>query len=84
MKRYLVLAMRNPAFDPGVVDAHRRFLAEMREEGRIELSGPFTDASGGAYLLNAGSLDEATAIAHRDPLHVTRASTIVVREWSAT
>jgi uncharacterized protein YciI len=83
MNRYLILVMRNPGFDPTLVEPHRTFLAELRAHDRIELSGGFGDHSGGAYLLRATSLDEATAIAHRDPLHVSGASAIAVYEWNA-
>jgi uncharacterized protein YciI len=83
MNRYLVLVMRTPVFDAALVDAHKRFLAELRDQGRIELSGPFGDRSGGAYLLRAASQEEAVEFAQRDPLHASGASTIHVREWQA-
>jgi len=83
MNRYLVLVMRNPDFDASLVDAHLRFLDDLRAQGRVELSGGFSDRSGGAWLLRAASLDEATAIAHRDPLHLAGASTVTLHEWNA-
>jgi len=83
MNRYLVLVMRKSAFDAALVPAHDAFLGELRERDRIELSGPFTDRSGGAYLLRADSQAEALAIAMDDPLHRAGASTITVHEWSA-
>ena len=67
MNRYLVILMRRPQLDPAIVPLHQQFLAELRAQGRNEMSGPFGDNSGGAYLLRAGSLEEAVAIAHRDP-----------------
>jgi uncharacterized protein YciI len=83
MNRYLVLVMRNPAFDAALVPAHDAFLTELRGLDRIELSGPFTDRSGGAYLLRAESQAEALAIAMSDPLHRAGASTVTVHEWAA-
>lgn len=83
MNRYLVLVMREPDFDLSLVDAHMQFIAGLRDADRIELSGGFGDKSGGAYLLRADSLDEATAIAQRDPLHLQRASRVSVHEWLA-
>ena len=83
MNRYLVLVMRRPQFDPAVVPLHREFLETLRAQGRNELSGPFGDKSGGAYLLRAASLDEALAIAHRDPCHASGGWDITVREWPA-
>ena len=84
MNRYLVLVMRNPGFDTRLVPAHREFLGNLRAQQRIELAGGFGDASGGAYLLRAASLDEARAIAERDPLHVEHASIVTVYEWNAS
>ncbi len=83
MKRYLVTVMRTPDFDAGLVDAHRAFLDDLRRQDRLELAGPFTDQSGGAYVLRAENQDKARAIAHDDPLHVAGASTVRVHEWSA-
>lgn len=83
MNRYLILVMRNPNFDAALVDAHLHFLEDLRAQGCVELSGGFSDCSGGAWLLRAASLDEATAIAQRDPLHLKGASTITVHEWKA-
>ena len=82
--RYLVLAMRTPDFDAQVIEPHRRFLARLRDEGRIELTGPFTDRSGGAYLLRAASLAEANAIVAADPLATSGASRLRVYEWAAS
>lgn len=83
MNRYLVLVMRTPAFDPSLGPAHQAFLQELRARGRLELAGPFADASGGAYLMRAASLEDARADALRDPLHLHGSSTVIVREWRA-
>lgn len=81
MNRYLVLVMRRPQFDPAVVPRHREFLDALHAQRRLELRGPFGDGSGGAYLLRADSLDEAHAIAWRDPTHISGGWEITVREW---
>ena len=81
--RYLVLAMRNPGFDPGVIPAHHAHLERLRGSGALELAGPFADRSGGAYLLRAPDLASAIALAHADPLHATGASRLSVHEWNA-
>jgi len=83
MARYLVMVMRKPTFDVALAPAHNAFLDALRAQQRIELSGPFTDKTGGAYLLRAASLAEAVDIAHSDPLHVEGASTVTVHEWNA-
>lgn len=83
MNRYLILVMRSPTFDPALVGDHLRFLDELRAQERVELSGGFSDQSGGAWLLRAESLAEATSIAERDPLHLHGSSALTVREWNA-
>ncbi|MEO7063530.1 MAG: YciI family protein [Dokdonella sp.] len=83
MNLYLILVMRNPTFNPALIGAHLRFLDELRAQERVELSGAFSDQSGGAWLLRAASLAEATVIAERDPLHLQGASTITIHEWNA-
>ncbi len=83
MIRYLVLALRTPSFEPSVSAGHQAFLDALRQDGRLEMTGGFTDKSGGAYLLKADSLEEARALAFSDPLHTTGASVLTVYEWDA-
>lgn len=78
-----MLVMRLPTFDPAGIGPHHAFLDALRAEGRLELAGPFGDGTGGAYLLLADDLDEATTIAQRDPLYLTGSSRIDLREWRA-
>jgi uncharacterized protein YciI len=84
MKRYLVLTLRRPHFDPAVIAPHYAHLDALRAGGQLELAGPFGDRSGGAYLLRVETLDAAEAIAYRDPLHVSGSSDVRVYEWNAT
>lgn len=83
MNRYLILVMRHPHFDPDVVPLHQAFLDGLRAQGPVELSGPFGDKSGGAYLLRASDLAEATSLAESDPAHVSGGWAITVYEWLA-
>ena len=83
MNRYLVMAMRRPNFDPAMVQAHLDFLEGLRAGGTLELSGGFSDRSGGAYLLRAADMDEALAIAQQDPAHTSGGWHITVYEWNA-
>ena len=83
MTRYLVLAMRRPSFDEAVIAPHLAFLDELRAAGQLEMTGGFSDRSGGAYVLvNVASLEEAKAIAARDPLALTGTSDLTVHEWN--
>ncbi|WP_454831403.1 YciI family protein [Pseudoxanthomonas wuyuanensis] len=82
MKRYLVMAMRNPDFSDEVIAPHLAFLDELRAAGQLEMTGGFSDRSGGAYVLNVESLAQAQAIAARDPLVTSSSSQITVYEWN--
>lgn len=82
--KYLVITMRGPKFDPEAIPAHYEFLDGLRDQALLEQAGPFTDRSGGAYVLRANSLDEARRTAERDPLNLSGSSTITVHEWDAS
>ena len=81
--KYLVLTLRRPEFDPEAIPAHYAFLDSLRARALLEQAGPFTDRTGGAYVVRAGSLEEARRLAEQDPLHLQGCSTITVHEWDA-
>lgn len=83
MFRYLVTTFRTPQFQPSVIAAHYEFLDRLRQQGKLELAGPFTDKSGGAYLLRAANLEEAKTLAFTDPVHTSKSSIVTVYEWNA-
>lgn len=83
MQRYLIMTLRTEQFDPAVIEPHYAHLDRLRERGVLELSGPFADKSGGAYLIRAKDLDEARAIADSDPVHTSGSSKVTVYEWNA-
>jgi len=83
MNRYLVIAIRHAQFDAGVVPLHLQFLDDLRAAGRVELSGPFGDKSGGAYLMLADDLAHAEATAFADPAHTSGGWDITLYEWAA-
>jgi uncharacterized protein YciI len=83
MNRYLVMLFRRPQVDPAVVPLHQQFLEDLRAQGRNEMSGPFGDKTGGAYLLRAESMGEALEIAHSDPAHTSGGWDITLYEWNA-
>lgn len=82
-KRYLVMAMRKPRFSEEVVAPHLAYLDGLRLAGKLEMTGGFSDKSGGAYVLNVESLVEAQHIAADDPLATSDSSTLTVYEWNA-
>ena len=83
MFRYLVMTFRTPQFQASVIDAHYAFLDRLRQQGQLELAGPFTDKSGGAYLIKAANLEEARVLAFSDPVHTSKSSIVTVYEWNA-
>lgn len=55
----------------------------LRAAGQLELTGGFSDRSGGAYVLvNVATLQEAQQIVARDPLVLRDASALTVYEWN--
>ena len=83
LNRYLIITTRKPSFQLSAVTDHFAFLDTLRARGQLELSGAFTDKTGGAYVLLANTLEEATDIAFADPLNTTNSSAIMVHEWAA-
>ena len=51
--------------------------------GRLLFSGPTTDGAYGIYVMLATSLDEAKALAARDPHHARGIRQMEVLEWRA-
>lgn len=82
LKHYLVMAMRQPDFDEAVFEPHMAYIGQLRAQGRLDMSGGFSDGSGGAYLLRAQDMAQARALAEADPLHLTGASRLTVFEWN--
>lgn len=80
---YLVITSRTSNFQQSVITEHYKFLDRLREQGKLGLSGPFTDKSGGAYLLKATNFEDAKALAFSDPVYTTGSSLITVYEWNA-
>lgn len=83
MKRYLIITLRTPNFQINAVEPHYTFLQQLRDKNQIELAGPFSDKTGGAYILLAKDRVDAEQIAFSDPLHTTASSTITICEWQA-
>ena len=75
------MTFRNPSFQISVIEGHYAFLNQLKARGILELSGPFTDKSGGAYIIKAENFEQAKEIAYTDPLHLTNSSKVTVYEW---
>ena len=64
-------------------EEHRQWLDEQHRAGRLLFSGPTTDGGYGIYVMLAGSLDEAKAVAAQDPHHARGIRQMEVLEWRA-
>jgi hypothetical protein len=49
--------------------AHRAYLRGLIEQGKLAISGPFTDGYGALIVYEAGSAEEAEATLKADPFH---------------
>ncbi|NGM82119.1 hypothetical protein G5B47_06810 [Paenibacillus sp. 7124] len=81
MNRYLIITERTERFNPDDIKGHYEHLDQLKKENRLEMYGPFSDSSGGAYLITASSLDEAEKIGQADPLIRSGSSAVTVKEW---
>jgi len=62
-------------------DEHRLWLEEQHKAGRLLFSGPTSDGVYGIYVMLAGSLAEATALAAQDSHHRRGIRGMEVLEW---
>jgi uncharacterized protein YciI len=62
---------------------HRQWLDDQHRAGRLLFSGPTTDGGYGIYLMLAANLEEAKALAARDPHHARGIRQMEVLEWRA-
>jgi uncharacterized protein len=56
-------------------------LDQLKQNNQLELYGPFGDGTGGAYVINVASLEEATKIGYSDPLILSGSSSLIIKEW---
>lgn len=62
--------------------AHREFLRRHYEAGRLIVSGPRCDRTGGVVLARAGSAEEVAAWFEADPYSLARAAEYEVVEFA--
>jgi len=82
MKKYLVLIERKPSFTGNFIKDHREFLQNLREVQTLITAGGFEDQTGGAYVLQANSLEEARMVVKNDPMNHENESVYKVKEWN--
>lgn len=65
--------------------AHRQYLAQLHEQGKLYVSGPFVDdsAPGALLIFEAVNREELDQLVTADPMHSGGAVTsYVARKWS--
>ena len=68
---------------PTVRPLHRQYLAELRDKGKLAISGPFTEGGGALIVYEAESKDEAEALYRADPFTTTGVfQSYVIRPWN--
>lgn len=63
-------------------EEHLRYLEELADHGNVFTYGRFTDGSGGLVIYQAADLEEATALAEKDPYVSTGARDLIIKEWA--
>ncbi|MED1131343.1 hypothetical protein P4T60_07120 [Bacillus atrophaeus] len=60
MKTYLMLTAKTDCFGTGHVPGHYGCLDRLQAENRLNMFGLFSDATGGLYVIEVNSLEEAS------------------------
>ncbi len=83
--KFAVIVNYNPD-NPKVAEVrpvHRKYLAELRDKGKLVISGPFTEGGGALIILEADSKEEAEAIYRADPFTTEGVfHAPVIRPWN--
>jgi uncharacterized protein len=62
---------------------HRQYLAQLKANGQLAVSGPFTDDSGALIVYEAASGEEAEKLLQGDPFHANGIFVkYVLRPWN--
>lgn len=83
-KKYYVVLWHGKGVDitPHLPD-HLQYMIALEKYGILFASGPLSGTMGdGMTVLRAGSIDDARAIAARDPFVVNNLRTFEIREWT--
>jgi len=68
---------------PEIRPAHRQYLTDLVAQGKLVVSGPFTEGGGALIVLEAGSKEEADTILKADPFAKAGVFTSwVIRPWN--
>lgn len=82
MKYAAIIRYGNPDQIQEVRPRHRQYLGQLKEQGKLFASGPFTDDSGALIIYEADSEDEARGLLEADPFRQAGVfQEIQLKEW---
>ncbi|MEJ1978848.1 MAG: YciI family protein [Acetobacteraceae bacterium] len=65
--KFVNYAKYNPEKITALRPVHRAYAARLMAEGKLVTAGPLTDGSGGLFIYEAETLEEAEALVRDDP-----------------
>ncbi len=60
---------------------HLNYLTKLKNMGNLKMAGKFSDSSGGLYILNTESYNQAIDLANADPYHSFGFRKYTIKEW---
>lgn len=82
MKKFLVFIERKPGFSGNSIPEHRNFIQGLREKSILVSAGGFNDQTGGAYILQTDSYENAVRIINEDPMFIENECIYTIKEWN--
>lgn len=81
--KYVILLSMNPgrSFNEELIRSHVAYLRELQSMGKLVMCGPFVDVPGGMLIIQAADLEEAKALAERDPFVKSGTENYELRAW---
>ena len=86
-KTYLVVFKPGPAWLPGrpvteqPLKEHGPYMLSLYQKGVMKFAGPFSDGTGGAFVFEAASDEEAAAIVAADPAVIDKVFVAERHPW---
>jgi len=83
MSNYIVVSNRIIEKEVNEIyrSAHLDYLTQLKKSGKLKMAGKFSDGSGGMYILEADSFNEAIEMADTDPYHSNKFRKYTLKQW---
>jgi uncharacterized protein YciI len=75
---------RKPTFTGESIPEHREFLHGLKGTDTLLMAGGYSDQTGGAYVIEATSLEAAKNIVTADPMYQENESVYSIKEWNVS